>query len=163
MSEKIVMAPLDIQLQRDAHGCLVLTLADGTRHEAVVPVRAFPLAAPEEGLSLLRRDGKEALWIEHLGQLPAAARALVEQDLAVREFVPIILKIRSVSSFSTPSIWQVDTDRGATQIVLKAEEDIRKFGSRTRLRITGSDTVQFSIPDTAALDRASQRLLERFL
>ena len=39
----------------------------------------------------------------------------------------------------------------------------RKFGSRTRLRITGSDTVQFSIPDTAALDRASQRLLERFL
>lgn len=75
---------------------VILTLADGTRHEAVVPVRAFPLAAPEEGLSLLRRDGKEALWIEHLGQLPAATRALVEQDIAVREFVPIILKIRSV-------------------------------------------------------------------
>lgn len=163
MSETFVMTPLDIQVQRDAHGALMLTLADGTRYAGVVPVRAFPMAAPEEGLSLVRSDGKEALWIEHLDQLPAVARALIEQDLAVREFVPIILKIRSVSSFSTPSTWQVDTDRGATQLVLKAEEDIRKFQGRTKLRITGSDEVQFSILDTTALDRASRRLLERFL
>lgn len=163
MSETFVMIPQGLQLQRDAHGSLVLTLADGTRHVGVVPARAFPLAAPEEGLSLLRSDGKEALWLEHLNQLPAAARALIEQELAVREFVPTIVKIRSVSGFSTPSTWQIDTDRGPTQMVLMAEEDIRKLQGRTRLRITGSDGLQFSIPDTAALDRASLRLLERFL
>ena len=161
MSDTFVETPLD--LQRDAHGALVLTLADGTRHVGVVPVRAFPMAAPEEGLSLVRSDGKEALWIAHMRELPVAARQLVEQDLAVREFVPTILKIRSVSSFSTPSTWQVDTDRGPTQLVLKAEEDIRKLHGRTRLRISGSDAVQFAIPDTTALDRASQRLLSRFL
>lgn len=161
MSDTFVETPLD--LQRDAHGALVLTLADGTRHVGVVPVRAFPMAAPEEGLSLVRSDGKEALWVAHMRELPAAARQLVEQDLAVREFVPTILKIRSVSSFSTPSTWQVDTDRGPTQLVLKAEEDIRKLHGRTRLRISGSDAVQFAIPDTTQLDRASQRLLSRFL
>ncbi len=161
MSDTFVETPLG--LQRNAHGALVLTLADGTRHVGVVPVRAFPMAAPEEGLSLVRSDGKEALWIAHMRQLPSAARQLIEQDLAVREFVPIILKIRSVSSFSTPSTWQVDTDRGPTQLVLKAEEDIRKLHGRTRLRISGSDAVQFAIPDTTALDRASQRLLSRFL
>lgn len=163
MSETFVVTPVDLQLQRDAHGSLVLTLADGTRHVGVVPVRAFPMAAPREGLSLVRGDGKEALWIDHMDQLPAAALALIEQDLAVREFVPTILKIRSVSSFSTPSTWQVDTDRGPTQLVLKGEEDIRKLHGRTRLRISGSDAVQFAIPDTTALDRHSQRLLERFL
>lgn len=163
MSDTFVETPLDMQLQRDAHGALVLTLADGTRHAGVVPVRAFPMAAPEEGLSLVRSDGKEALWVAHMDQLPAVARALIEEDLAVREFVPTILKIRSVSGFSTPSTWQVDTDRGPTQLVLKAEEDIRRLHGRTRLRISGSDAVQFSIPDTTALDRHSQRLLGRFL
>lgn len=152
-----------LNLQRDAHGCLVLTLADGTRHVGVVPVRAFPMAAPEEGLSLMRGDGKEALWIAHMDQLAPDARALIEQELAAREFVPVIQKIRSVSSFSTPSTWQVDTDRGPAQLVLKGEEDIRKVQGRTRLRITGSDALQFSIPDSGALDRHSQRLLERFL
>ena len=47
--------------------------------------------------------------------------------------------------------------------MLKAEEDIRRLGGRTRLLITGSDGVQYRIPDTTVLDRASQRLLERFL
>ena len=163
MSETLMHTPAPWQLQRDAHGRLVLAFPDGTRHVGVVPVRAFPMAAPEEGLSWMRSDGKEALWLEHMDQLPAAARTLIEQDLAVREFVPTILKLRSVSSFATPSTWQVDTDRGPAQLVLKAEEDIRKLHGRTRLRIAGSDGVQFSIPDTAALDRASQRLLERFL
>jgi len=161
MRETPVQTPLD--LQRDAHGCLVLTLADGTQHVGIVPVRAFPMAAPLEGLSLMRSDGKEALWLAHMDQLPAAARALIEQEIAAREFVPTILKIRSVSSFSTPSTWEVDTDRGPTQLVLKGEEDIRKLHGRTRLRIAGSDGLQFAVPDSGALDRHSQRLLERFL
>jgi hypothetical protein len=163
MADTLQTTLLELNLQRDAHGCLVLTLPDGTRHAGVVPVRAFPIAAPDEGLSLMGGDGKEALWIDRLDQLAPAARALVEQELAAREFVPKIVKIRSVSSYSTPSTWQVDTDRGPTQLVLKGEEDIRKLQGRTRLRITGSDALQFSIPDTGALDRASQRLLERFL
>ena len=38
-----------IQLERNAHGRLVLTLGNGLVYEAVVPVRAFPIAAPAEG------------------------------------------------------------------------------------------------------------------
>ena len=44
---------LSLQLHRDAHGRLVLTLPDGTAHAGVLPVRAFPIAAPEEGLSFM--------------------------------------------------------------------------------------------------------------
>ena len=90
-------------------------------------------------------------------------RGLVEEDLAVREFVPTITRIRSVSSFSTPSTWELQTDRGLTQMVLKAEEDIRKLAGRTRLQITGQDGVQYRIPDSSKLDRHSRKLLERFL
>jgi hypothetical protein len=155
--------PAAIDLSRNAHGRLVLVLADGSRHEGVTPVRAFPIAAAAQGLSLVGQDGHELLWLDHLDQLPADARLLVEEELQVREFVPTIEKIIAVSSFSTPSTWDVATDRGPARLVLKAEEDIRRLGGRTRLLIAGGDGVQFRIADTTALDRQSRRILERFL
>ena len=152
-----------MRLVRNAHGRLVLTLGSGQVFESVVPVRAFPLAAPGEGLSLVGSDGKEALWVDRMADLPAEARTLIEEDQAVREFVPTIQAIRKVSSFSTPSTWDLETDRGSAQMVLKAEEDIRKLAGRTKLLISGSDGVQYRIPDSTQLDKHSRKLLERFL
>ena len=152
-----------MQLVRNAHGRLVLTLGDGTSFEAVVPVRAFPIEAPLEGLSLIAADGKEALWVARMVDLQPAHRQLIEEDLAVREFVPTIERILSVSSFSTPSTWDVITDRGAARLVLKAEEDIRRLAGRTRLLIAAGEGGQFKVPDTTALDKHSRKLLERFL
>ena len=152
-----------LNLSRNPHGRLVLRLEDGTEHVGVTPVRAFPIAAPAEGLSLVGADGHELAWVPHLDRLGAAARALIEDELAAREFVPTIARIRSVSSFSTPSTWQVDTDRGPAQLVLKGEEDIRRLGGRTHLLIAATDGLQFRVPDVTALDRHSRKLLERFL
>lgn len=152
-----------VQLLRDTHGRLVLVLADGSRHAAVVPVRAFPIAAPQQGLSLMATDGKEVLWVPRMDGLPEPMRALIEQDLAVREFMPTVHKITAVSGYSTPSTWQVETDRGPTELVLKAEEDIRRLDKRTHLLIADHSGVLFHIPDSSALDRASRKLLERFL
>lgn len=156
-------APSTLQLRRNPHGRLVVTLPDGTEHAGVLPVRAFPIAAPSEGMSLVGQDGHEVLWIERLDQVPEASRRLIEEDLAVREFVPVIQKIIAVSGFSTPSTWELQTDRGPARLVLKAEEDIRRLAGRTKLLIASSDGVQFLVPDSTALDKASRRLLERFL
>lgn len=150
------------QLERNTFGRLVLTLPDGTVHEGVVPVRAFPLAAPAEGVSMVDADGRELAWVTHLDTLQADARTLVEQDLASREFVPTVQRIESVSSFSTPSTWRVMTDRGLTSFVLKGEEDIRRLGKGTLL-IATAEGINFRVADRWSLDRHSRRLLERFL
>ncbi len=150
------------QLERDAHGVLVLTTADGVRHLGVVPVRAFPIAAPNEGLSLVDGDGREVAWVASLDTLAAPLRALIEGELLSREFTPVIRRIVSVSTFSTPSIWQVETDRGMTHFVLKGEEDIRRLNGGA-LWIADSHGIQFIVRDRRALDRRSRRLLERFL
>ena len=63
---------------------------------------SLPIAAPQEGLSLVGADGHELLWIDRIDTLPAPQRQLLEEELAVREFVPTIEKIVAVSSFSTP-------------------------------------------------------------
>ena len=149
-------------IERNAHGRLLLTLADGTVHEGVVPVRAFPLTAPAEGLSLVGTDGRELAWVPQLGELPADARALVEGELATREFVPTVLRIEGVSSFSTPSTWSVVTDRGTTRFVLKGEEDIRRLADGALL-IASGEGINFRIADRWALDRKSRGVLERFL
>ncbi|WP_240980344.1 DUF1854 domain-containing protein [Ramlibacter agri] len=150
------------QLQRNAFGRLVLTLPDGSVHESVVPVRAFPLAAPEEGVSMVSIDGRELAWVPHLDALQPQTRALIEEELAGREFVPTVQRIESVSSFSTPSTWSVVTDRGPTRFVLKGEEDIRRLGEGALL-IASSEGINFRIADRRGLDRHSRTLLERFL
>lgn len=153
---------MNLQLQRNPFGRLVLTLADGTAHEGVVPVRAFPLAAPDEGVSLVSTEGHELAWVPHLRELQGEARTLIEQELASREFVPTVQRIESVSSFSTPSTWSVTTDRGPTRFVLKGEEDIRRLGDGALL-IASAEGINFRVADRLALDRHSRRLLERFL
>jgi hypothetical protein len=153
---------LSFELQRNAFGRLVFTGEDGGVHEGVVPVRAFPIGAPLDGLSLLSAEGHELAWIERLADLPPAQRALLDEALAEREFAPEIRRLHGVSTYSTPSTWTVDTDRGATRFVLKGEEDIRRVG-RSMLLIADSQGLQFVVRDLAALDRHSRRLLERFL
>ncbi|WP_374569009.1 DUF1854 domain-containing protein [Ideonella sp.] len=152
------------QLARDALGRLVFTGADGAVHEGVTPVRAFPIGAPDDGLSLVSAEGRELAWVPRLAALPPALRTLLSEELASREFTPEIKRLLAVSTFSTPSTWDVDTDRGPTQLVLKGEEDIRRLpGSRAALLITSGHGIVFKVPDLLALDRHSKRLLERFL
>lgn len=150
------------ELRRDAFGRLVLTDAGGREHVNVVAVRAFPISAPDEGVSVVDGDGHELAWVPRLSGLDEARRTLLAEALEQREFMPRLLRVKTVSSFATPSTWEVDTDRGPTSFVLKGEEDIRRIGRGTLL-IADRHGLQFRVRDFAALDRHSKRLLERFL
>ncbi|WP_439894080.1 cyanophycin metabolism-associated DUF1854 family protein (plasmid) [Ralstonia sp. 25C] len=152
----------DFTLSRNSFGKLVVTLADGTAHEGVMPVRAFPISAADDGLSLMSTDGRELAWITRLDALPAPTRALLEAELAAREFMPEIRKIVGVSTYATPSTWTVETDRGQTDLVLRGEEDIRRL-TGTTLLISDSHGIHYLIRDQLALDKASRKILDRFL
>lgn len=150
------------ELVRDPFGRLVYTGPDGMPHQGVTPVRAFPIAAPDDGLSLIDAHGHELAWVERLSALPEAPRRLIEEELAHREFTPVIERLDAVSTFGTPSTWTVRTDRGPTSFVLKTEDDIRRL-AQGALLITSSHGVLFAVRDRLALDAHSRKLLERFL
>ena len=152
----------EFTLSRDAYGQLVLTSKNGEVHVGIVPIRAFPIGAPDEGISLVNIEGHEVGWINHLADLPSALSQLVEEELASREFVPEIQQISEVSSFACPSTWQVVTNRGNAVLILKGEEDIRRL-TQTRLLIADTHGIEFLIRDTGTLDRNSRKLLDRFL
>jgi hypothetical protein len=155
--------PTPFSLTRNDLGRLVYVGADGVAHEGIVPVRAFALSAPDQGIALMSAEGKELQWIEHLDSLPEAERNLIAEEIAQREFMPEIKRIVTVSSFATPSTWQVETSRGATELVLKSEDDIRRLKGPGALLIADSQGIHFHIRDRKMLDANSQRILKRFL
>lgn len=152
----------DFRLSRNAFGRLVFTAANGDVHQGALPVRAFPISAADEGLSLVAADGQELAWIDRLSDLPDDTRTMVEQELASREFMPEISRIRHVSSYATPSNWTVETNRGEAVFTLKGEEDIRRLPG-TSLLIADNHGVHFVIRDVHALDKSSRKILDRFL
>ena len=150
------------RLSRNTFGRLVFTDEAGIAHEGIVPVRSFPISNPHQGIALVDSHGHELAWVEHLTDLPEEHRTLIESELASREFIPEIKRLIKVSSFITPSTWQVETDRGETTFILKGEEDIRRL-STTSLLIADSHGIHFLIRDRLILDRQSRKLLDHFL
>ncbi|HEY0062703.1 MAG TPA: DUF1854 domain-containing protein [Telluria sp.] len=156
------MGITNFQLSRDSFGRLVLTAADGEVHVGVAPVRAFPIQAPDKGISMVLGDGKEVGWIDDIAGLPLPIRELVQDELEGREFMPEILSVKSVSSFATPCTWFVETDRGDTEFTLKGEEDIRRIGA-TSLLVADNHGINFLVRDMYTIDKNTRRILDRFL
>lgn len=152
----------DLNLSRNHAAQLVYTDPNGKTHQNVVAVRAYPISAPDEGVSLVGEDGHELLWIANINTLNPDSRAMLDGELAAREFMPKISHILAVSSYATPSTWTVETDRGKTELILKAEDHIRRL-THTTLLITDSQGISYLIEDIAQLDKHSRKILDRFL
>jgi hypothetical protein len=153
----------DFQLERTPFGDLVWTGPQGQRVAGVVPVRAFPIQAPQDGIALVGPEGHEVAWFPRLDAIPQPARGLIEEELARREFMPVLERIVSVSGFSTPCTWAVETDRGRAEFVLRGDEDIRRIGSARALLIADAHGINYLVPDQSTLDAYSKRVLDRFL
>jgi hypothetical protein len=152
---------MNFELTQNSMGAWQLHL-DGELHIGVTVVRAFPIGAPDEAVSVLSAEGHELLWLEAPLTLPEAQKKAVMEALQAREFMPEIQRVDAVSSFITPSVWSVQTSRGPAQFVLRGEEDIRRLSGQT-LIVADEHGVQFLIRDLPALDRHSRKLLDRFL
>ena len=151
-----------MNIYHNSKGQLCYTSPQGTVFEGLTVVRAFPISAPQEGISLLDAHGHEVIWLDNWGDAPEAAQAKLEQELRSRDCIPIIERLLSVNTFATPSTWQVQTDRGNTTLLLKGEEDIRRLPDGGLL-IQDGHGLTFRITHFHQLDRESRRLLDRFL
>lgn len=147
---------------RDAWGRLLLSTSDHPEGQEVEPVRAFPWSAGQHELVLIDEQGHPVLSLADWQSLPAESRDRLQEELERREFIPRLARIVSVSAPYPPCRWQVETDRGVTEIELESEEDIRRLSEHAAL-ITDSSGLRFHIPDVTQLDRISRGYLRRYL
>ncbi|MFO0824323.1 MAG: DUF1854 domain-containing protein [Gemmataceae bacterium] len=150
------------RLDLDGWGQLVLTDADGRSHVGVEPVRCFPLSDPSRGIVVCDQTGHELVWIPDLAELPTELRGCLEDALASREFMPVLVRILAVSAGTEPSEWDVETDRGRTRFRLSSEDDVRRL-SADRAMITDASGVRYLVPNLRKLDDSTARVLERYL
>ena len=155
-------APRPFGLYHDAWGRLVLVDDRGRAHVGVEPVRGFPISAPGHGVSFCDAEGRELLWVEDVTTLPGPVLQVLEQDLARREFMPVLLRVVKVSAEAEPCEWEVETDRGATRFVLNRDDDVRRLSDNSAL-IVDSHGIRYLIPRLDSLDPFSRRVLERYL
>lgn len=154
--------PADFGLVRDQWGQLVFIGKDGQKHSNVSPVALFPISLPDAWISIRTSDGTELACVEDPRALPADIWKLLKDDLARREFVPIIRRIVRVSGNSEPCEWEVETDRGPTQFVLKSEDDVRRIGDHEILILDAHGT-RYHIPDLSTMDVKSRRIVEWYV
>ncbi len=154
--------PPQFSLARDEWGQLVFIAPDGARHLPVVPTPLFPISMPDHWISLRGADGDELACVEDPSVLPAEVQQLLQEEVARREFVPVIERIVRVSGNSEPCEWQVETDRGPTRFVLKSEDDVRRIGDH-QILILDAHCTRYHIPDIRAMDVKSRRIVEWYV
>ena len=154
--------PSKFGLSRDEWGQLTMIGPDGIRHSNVTPIALFPISQPDSWISIRSPDGSELACVEDPHTLPPDAWKLLKEDLALREFVPIIHRIVRVSGNSEPCEWQVETDRGPTTFVLKSEDDVRRIGDHEILILDAHGT-RYHIPDLRTCDVKSRRIVEWYV
>ena len=151
-------APAGWVLERHAHGRLVFVAADGARHDDVDVLRAFPVSAAQGPVAIIGADGGELAWIDALASVAAPLRTILEQELAEREFLPVIERIEAIAD-SEPAEWTVSTDRGPHRFKVAHADDVVRQPDGA-VFITDTDGMRYLVPRFDALDAESRRLLD---
>ena len=150
------------QLSRDEWSHLKLTDSAGHEYCDVAVVPLFPISASKQWVSIVSPEGEEIACLDSIQGLSASNILLLDEELALREFIPIIEKIVSVSGITEPCEWFVETNHGPTNFVLKTEEDVRRISAKA-VNITDANGIRYRVEDMKKLDKRSRSFVEWYV
>ncbi len=150
------------RLSRDQWNHLKLIDAVGHEYLDVAVVPLFPISASKQWVSIVSADGEEIACLDSIQGLMEPNVALLEEELALREFVPVIEKVFRVSGITEPCEWFVETNHGPTSFVLKTEEDVRRISAKV-VNITDANGIRYRVEDMKKLDKRSRAFVEWYV
>jgi hypothetical protein len=151
--------PRRVRLFRGPHAVLRCTVEGDRSVLRAKVVRAFPLSSDARWISVLDGKNKEVCLIEDPALLDAESRRLVEEELAQHYRISTIERIVSIKQEYRTMFWDVETDRGRRDFVVKWAADTVQWLNPTELLLVDIDTNRFRIPDVTRLDPHSHRQL----
>ena len=137
--------------------------------ERVVIRRSFPVTSPDEFLSVREPDtrakgrGAEIGMIRNIHIFDQKTVDLINAELDIRYFTPVISKITSAKEKFGYTYWEAETSAGKVSIVLNNPFSNIRVLEDGRIYIFDMDGNCFLIPDPAALDRQSFRAIEIYI
>ncbi|MCH5273076.1 MAG: DUF1854 domain-containing protein [Lachnospiraceae bacterium] len=128
-------------------------------------VRMFPFSEPEKYVSIRTAEetSKEIGVIEDLGTFPQEVRIILEEQLGLRYFTPVIKKIYQIKDEYGYAYFDVETDRGRCRFVIHMGGNAVVHLSDVRILISDIDENRFEITDVTKLTVKEQKRLDLFL
>ncbi len=142
-----------VRLSENADG--TLDVKSGTRTFRKVRIKlGRPLYRPEDFASVLGEKGEVALLV-NLAALKPASRALLEAHRVKGDLTTRILKIHDISHQFGASFWEVMTEKGLRQFVIRGTSEHVRWLDDDRLLITDVNGNRFELPSMSRLDKRS--------
>jgi hypothetical protein len=164
----ILLDPAEVRLFRTGGSVVRLELSDPQvgaprSYVRVTVARAFPLSDPDHYIGL--RDGKDQDigMLRSLDGLDADSRALAEEELTRRYFLPKILRVNDVKEEFGITTWDVETDKGPRTFNVRHMRDAVQSLTPTRVLVTDSEGNRWEFPDVRTLDDKSYEIIQRVL
>ncbi len=162
MSDSSGTPPREFALARKGDK-LVLRFADGDDEIGVRLVRPRPLSASDGEISFLDEKGEEVIMLPSLAHVPAESRALAEEELQRRYYMPRITAVNHVSSSRSSFRLEVETDRGPRSFAFgDANKNVRHLGP-DHVVIKDAMGNRYVIPSVETLDPPSRAQLAKLL
>lgn len=152
------------KFERTEGGFINLTF-DGVTYERVKVVRLFPFTDANKYISIRQNDDKarEIGIIEDMDELNDDTRSMLEEQLRLNYFTPVIEKIYNIKDEYGYAYFHVKTDKGECKFAINMASNAVTKLSDSRLIITDLDENRFEIRDVNALTQKERRKLDLFL
>ncbi len=150
--------------ERTPGGFVSLTF-EGKKWDRVQVIRLFPFTEPNKFISIrtVEERSKEIGVIEDMKNLTKDTRAMLEEQLNLYYFTPIIEKVIDIKDEYGYAYFHVMTDRGECRFTINMGGNAVVRLTDSRLLITDLDENRFEIPDVFKLSQKEQRKLDLFL
>ncbi|MCQ2495050.1 MAG: DUF1854 domain-containing protein [Lachnospiraceae bacterium] len=134
-------------------------------YSRVQVVRMFPFTDPDHFISIRTSDeiSKEIGIIKNIKDLPKETAKLLENQMNLRYFTPVITKINNIKDEYGYAYFDVVTDRGACRFTINMGGSSVVHLSDTRILISDVDENRFEIPDIMKLSANERKKLDLFL
>lgn len=138
---------------------------DGKKWDRVQVIRLFPFTDPNKFISIrtVEERSKEIGVIEDMKHVSKDTRKMLEEQLNLHYFTPIIEKVIDIKDEYGYAYFHVMTDRGECRFTINMGGNAVVRLTDSRLLITDLDENRFEIPDVFKLTQKEQRKLDLFL
>jgi Domain of unknown function (DUF1854). len=138
---------------------------DGVHYDRVRVIRLFPFTDANKYISIREytSGGKEIGIIEDLDEMTQETRDILNHQLSLSYFTPVIQKIYSIKDEYGYAYFHVLTDKGECKFSINMGSNAVSKLSDTRLIIQDVDENRFEIRDVEALSQKEKRMLDLFL
>lgn len=128
-------------------------------------IRMFPFTDPNHYISIRtpEENSKEIGIIEDIETLDKDTKSMLEEQMNLRYFTPVIQKIINIKEEYGYAYFDVVTDRGACRFTIHMGGSSIVHLSDTRVLISDIDENRFEIPDVDKLTAKERKKLDLFL